>query len=622
MRLGGSEITRGIYAAVRDRHWGTVPLRIENLQVESLPTSFRVSFEVDCRQAEIHFRWHGEISGAPDETVLFRLEGEAHSSFLSNRIGFCVLHPLAGCAGRECEVEHIDGACERGLFPQFISPHQPFKRMRAIRHQAQPGLRVEARFEGDVFEMEDQRNWTDASFKTYCTPLELPFPVRIEKGHRVSQQITVRLIKRGGQDEVPEGQRLSAASASKESSCSSQAPDLIIPDKPVLPLPPVGLGIASHGQPLTPSEVARLKLLRLSHLRVDLPFGDPQWPKILCRASQEANQLGCRLHPALFLTDRAEAELGSLLKELEKLHPPVALWMVFHVRELTTNQRWIDLAKAALERSCPGVPFAAGTNANFTELNRARLAPNSGVSPCFPINPQVHAIDNLSLMENIEAQPHAIATTRQFSCQPVVVSPVTLKPRFNAVATDDDSPFAPEQLPPAVDPRQPSLFAAAWTLGSIAALSGTDHVHSLTYYETTGWRGVIETERGSPLPAKFPSLPGSVFPIFHVLALLAGFNRFAPVTTSTPNDLAAIALFGEARRRILLANLSGDRRPLRIRINAGSLRLWTLDETNTEQAVRDPERFMKRPPESMRCQDNAVDLVLKAYAIACIELHE
>ena len=29
---------------------------------------------------------------------------------------------------------------------------------------------------GDVFEMEDQRNWTDASFKTYCTPLRQPFP--------------------------------------------------------------------------------------------------------------------------------------------------------------------------------------------------------------------------------------------------------------------------------------------------------------------------------------------------------------------------------------------------------------------------------------------------------------
>lgn len=33
---------------------------------------------------------------------------------------------------------------------------------------------VISEFEGDVFEMEDQRNWTDASYKTYCTPWGCP----------------------------------------------------------------------------------------------------------------------------------------------------------------------------------------------------------------------------------------------------------------------------------------------------------------------------------------------------------------------------------------------------------------------------------------------------------------
>ncbi len=51
------------------------------------------------------------------------------------------------------------------------------------------GARVE--FEGEVFEMEDQRNWTDASFKTYCTPLEIPYPVEVTKGTKISQKITI-----------------------------------------------------------------------------------------------------------------------------------------------------------------------------------------------------------------------------------------------------------------------------------------------------------------------------------------------------------------------------------------------------------------------------------------------
>ncbi len=41
--------------------------------------------------------------------------------------------------------------------------------------------------EGEVFEMEDQRNWTDASFKTYCRPLALPIPYRLEPSTPVRQ---------------------------------------------------------------------------------------------------------------------------------------------------------------------------------------------------------------------------------------------------------------------------------------------------------------------------------------------------------------------------------------------------------------------------------------------------
>src|SRR5215210_1152295 len=66
--------------------------------------------------------------------------------------------------------------------------------------------RVTCRMEGDVFEMEDQRNWMDASYKTYVRPLALPWPYTIPKGERSSQSVTLTLrgalpapaIKRGG----------------------------------------------------------------------------------------------------------------------------------------------------------------------------------------------------------------------------------------------------------------------------------------------------------------------------------------------------------------------------------------------------------------------------------------
>ena len=33
--------------------------------------------------------------------------------------------------------------------------------------------------EGDSWETEDHRNWTDASFKTYSRPLALPYPYKV-----------------------------------------------------------------------------------------------------------------------------------------------------------------------------------------------------------------------------------------------------------------------------------------------------------------------------------------------------------------------------------------------------------------------------------------------------------
>jgi hypothetical protein len=70
-----------------------------------------------------------------------------------------------------------------------------------------------------------------------------------------------------------------------------------------------------------------------------------------------------------------------------------------------------------------------------------------------------------------------------------------LKPRFNAVATGPEPEPAPGELPKPVDARQMSLFGAAWTLGAIARLAQSEAAR-LTFYETTGWRGVMETGDG------------------------------------------------------------------------------------------------------------------------------
>jgi hypothetical protein len=136
---------------------------------------------------------------------------------------------------------------------------------------------------------------------------------------------------------------------------------------------------------------------------------------------------------------------------------------------------------------------------------------------------------------------------------------------------------APDELPPNVDARQLSLLGAAWTLASVKHLAQAGAA-SLTYYETSGWRGVLETEAGSPLPQLFPSRAGAVFPLYHVLADIAEFarGRVLPSRSSEPLQVESLALQRGGKRAVLLANFSAAAQRVRIENFAGGARVGVL----------------------------------------------
>jgi hypothetical protein len=259
LRSGDREIVRRIYAAVRDRNWRTVPPRIGNLKLERDARSFRASFDAVFLEKDIDFRWTASIEGTAEGVLRFSIDGIAGSTFLRNRIGFCVLHPMSA-AGQPCVIEHTDGTTERGRFPDLISPHQPFKDIRAITYAG-----GEVRMEGDVFEMEDQRNWADASFKTYCTPLERPYPAKVDRGWRLQQSVTVSVKARPS---VPKRPRLGPVQFERAAGSS--------------PLPLIGFGYSDTDG--GSEQVKRLRALKPAHLRVDLRLDEAEWPRQIRRA--------------------------------------------------------------------------------------------------------------------------------------------------------------------------------------------------------------------------------------------------------------------------------------------------------------------------------------------------
>jgi D-apionolactonase len=596
VRFGDEIVLLGLYSAVRDHNWGTIAPRVHNQKIELTEGGFAVTFDVECAEGDIDFFWSGKITGQASGVIRFEMEGEARSTFLRNRIGFCVLH-AADRAGKPCELKTVDGQTTQGKFPGRIAPNQPYINLRSISHEVAPGVTAEVLMEGDTFEMEDQRNWTDASYKTYCTPLAKPFPAEVKKGSKIHQAVSITLS----------GAAKTAAVVAKRTEV-----ELEINGKGQ-PMPRLGLGLSNAAPLANETEKQRLRKLAPAHLRVDLDLADPDWKGYLRRAvTEEGRFLKAPLEMAVFITDNADAELQALAAVSGELRAKVVRWLVIHKDEPATSDKWVAIARKHLDENAGG-----GTNANFTELNRNRPSEHRDVI-CYSTNPQVHAFDNLSLVETFAGLRETVKTARGFSGDAkLAISPVTLKPRFNPVATAAAAPD-PKTLPKPVDIRQMSLFGAGWTLGSIQALAESG-VDSLTYYETLGWQGVMETASGSRLPGRFRSIPGAVFPLYHVLADIAecGMCEVLPVAISDPLKVAALALWpakGEGAT-LLLANLTPEVQYLRIthEVTMPRLSVWTLDEHSAIQAMTKPEEFRETPEQGLYDQ-SPIEIAMLPYA--------
>jgi hypothetical protein len=499
IHVGEHEVLRGIHAPVRDRGWGTVPPRVEDLRVERGEHAFRVAFVVRCRGGEVDFRWRGELTGTPDGTLEFTFDGEALADFARNRIGFCVLHP-ASVSGAACAIEHVDGTIEATCFPEEIQPHQPALAIRAIRHDVAPGLTAEVRMEGDTFEMEDQRNWTDASFKTYCTPLALPLPVAITRGTRIRQRIHLRLI----------GEVRPAGSDFRPPWAPAQEVKLTLMRGRAAPLP--ALGAIWNATGATDEIVDALRPLALDHLRLDLVLSDEGYRARLRSGAAAAARLAIALELAVWVDERSRERLERLCDELRRLEPlpRVARWIIFDGARACTPTARVEELRAIVAGTPFAAPVGGGAAENFTELNRERAVAVAGDFTVHACNPQVHAGDEASLFETLPIQGLTVAAARRISGgSPVCVSPVTLTRRWRK--TDPGCPAfeGPDACGPFQDDaRFGGPLAAAWTLGSLASLHAAGAA-SVTCHEIVGPNGLLdENLRPRPVAEVFECFTG------------------------------------------------------------------------------------------------------------------
>jgi len=459
VRWGGLDVASRIQVTVRDPDWGTVAATLVDRRIDRTDGGSRVEIDASHHDDAIAFSWHGSIEANRDGELTFAIDGRAERDFDYRRIGICVLHPWRTYVGARYEATTEAGPAH-GTFPQEIAPQLrrgdtflpliPAFTDLAVRFH--DDVVAELAFEGELFELEDQRNWTDPSFKTYPTPLERSEPRMMRAGDRVTQRVTLRL------EGTP------PASARVRDPAETVVVRLLEP--------------AGRRMPDVGTSAAVGRVADLAHLRVEVAAGRRTPAAIIDAAAS-----GVPLEVAILVNEERDDVrwLEPVLADV-----PVARVLVHLANGDTTPSTVVRAIRKQLEDVTGAARFVGGTASGFSELNREPPEGGDLDAIAFAISPEVHATDERSLMGTLEIQAQVVGQARVLGRGvAVVVSPVRMRAHAG------------------------TPFADAWTIGSLAALAGAE-VASITCDTSARALATVAELRGRELAEVSVSHPDRI----------------------------------------------------------------------------------------------------------------
>jgi len=613
VRVNGIEVLRAISFLIRDKNWGTATPAISNLKVDQRGDGFSVSFHAAIKVDEQKLSYDARIEATKEGHLEFTGIAMPETDFLTARTGFVVLHPLKGVAGQAVDIEHVDGSKVKSKFPELVNPIQPVLNIRSLTHEVMPGLEATVLMEGDTFEMEDHRNWSDASFKTYVRPLIRPWPYTLKAGEAVEQSIKLTLHGAVKGSNAVEGQRI----------------DVKLGEVTREVLQPVGLGMPAEE---IEHAIARLDLLKRAAPRFLVCHMDPRMKHGLkelygYRVLAEESGAEVALEAVVESVENFRQELKNLADMVRQSGIKLSSIAVVPAGDLKSvlpggprpPAPKLEELYAAARECFPGTRIGGGMFSFFTELNRKR--PPAKLLD-FVVNttcPIVHAADDRSVMETLEALPYQVTTARSFIGKTAYrLGPSGIGCRDNPHgATWTPNPDNLRVCLTKLEPRQRGLFAAAWALGYIATLARTG-IEAIALGAPTGPLGLIYRKADHQQPW-YDQISGPVvFPIFHVVSSLTGAagGKRVDAQSSDPAKVQALACRGKGGTTLWLANLTAQNQSVQLSGARGTIFGTMLDEDSFVTATTDPLAFQQswKPMKTL--------LTLKPYAVAFISVND
>jgi hypothetical protein len=498
----GAQIIDLLYTAIRPWDWSTLDPEEHTENVEISGENCIVTIN-DRINDSLHGKLVLTLQPNGKFTIDYQLTGLA--DFEINRWGVCFCLHTGDWMGstvtasgntysllKEISPQRVIDGVTQGLFPASNDMHfvAPDKR----------SLKVIST--GKVLEAEDQRNWTDNTYKIYSGSLAEPRPFIIEKGAEWEQRVEFEVTPPAAL--IPDGSKIIT--------------------KEIAALPRIG--VQFNGEPLLPSDDLEkaLFILDIDHIRINEE-------SLSAQKIATVSKSGLALEAALLSPNSGD----GLLQEVEHLsnRVPAGSRLLIH-REGRGIVQTQDLPKNTSLNS-----YIPGSDAYLVDLHRNEY--NFGDAVSYSMAPTVHSTDPETIFKTLYTQKESIEFAKKFVAPQVSVSPITFSTRGNPETghlRENRINFAQ----PAMAEQIKELSAAAWTLGSVFALASAG-AYSGTWHELFGEHGVIYNE-GSAI--KFS-------PTFHALSAL-GAHHAHEITIATSLDGSWVAFEDRESRKMVVAS--------------------------------------------------------------------
>ena len=574
IKYNNIEILKLISFLVRDKNWNNYSPEI--IKTSSYNKDQQLHFEFDLKYGDVEQLEVKLLLSIGSNSVKLIANGKFLTDFWTNRIGFNLLLPLDGVVNQQVIVSKSDQTTETLKYPLIIQPDQPMVKFNNLSYEMFDSIALNIRFDGIHFEMEDQRNWGDASYKIYSGSLLDPFPYKENKNSAFHQEIEITVREKNNSLETISNQNIIPLNIQEEYA-----------------MPKIGIKVDNETNGI---DIVNVDFVY--HL-VDFERNTESKPNF--------NNLPIYL---VALIDHTK-KVKDIVKDIKDyiLSNKISVDKILICPKIYLNSfqpagEWPSVPKLGdyykeAKIQLPDVHIFSGMVTNFTELNRKKPDGKfDGIN--FSFTPIVHDASDYGVLDTPNSLKYILHSVNNFSKDtPIHIGPMTLGMHFNPYGEKLAANIDQVRLEMTdFDPRHDSLIGLNWTI-AVFAETLSKNTKFITIASLKGVHGIL-TESNQKRP------------LFYLYEVLLYFKNAKIYKIEKMNSISGVKLLKEKKMYYLLTNNSSNQTSY-ILENETLLQESYLNKNNFDQVSKSQFSFLN-------FADSTKSLSFEPYEIKLIQV--